>query len=47
MNSQYAPGQMPPEQAKQLLDAQKGDEMLLPVKPEEKASATGKPLKDW
>jgi Ca-activated chloride channel homolog len=46
-NTPYAPGQMTPQQARQLLDAQKGDEMVLPVKPEQKASGASKPIKDW
>ena len=43
----YAPGQMTPQQAQQLLDAQKGDEMLLPVKPEKKSARAEKKLRDW
>ena len=43
----YAVGQMTPQQAQQLLDAQKNDEMLLPVRPEGKPRDTSKPLKDW
>ena len=43
----YALGQMTPQQAQQLLDAQKGQEMMLPVKPEGKPQDRGKPLKDW
>ena len=43
----YAAGEMTPQQAKQLLDAQKGDEMLLPANPERKASSQQRPLKDW
>jgi len=43
----YALGQMTPQQAQQLLDAQKGQEMMLPIKPEATPQARGKPLKDW
>ncbi len=43
----YAAGQMTPEQARQLLDAQKGEEMMLPLKPEGKPSEPNRPLKDW
>jgi Ca-activated chloride channel family protein len=43
----YAAGQMTPEQAQQLLDAQKGEEMMLPVKPEGKPVDRSRPIKDW
>jgi Ca-activated chloride channel family protein len=43
----YALGQMTPQQAQQLLDAQKGQEMMLPIKPEGKPQDRSKPLKDW
>jgi outer membrane biosynthesis protein TonB len=43
----YAPGQMTPQQAKQLLDAQKGDEMMIPLHPPVKPRDPNKPLKDW
>ncbi len=43
----YAEGQMTPDQARQLLDAQKGEEMMLPVKPEGKPVDQNKPIKDW
>lgn len=42
-----AEGQMTPEQARQLLDAQKGDEKILPIKPEEKPIERTKPIRDW
>jgi Ca-activated chloride channel family protein len=42
-----APGQMTPAEAKQLLDAQKGDEQLLSLKPQEKPQDNQKPVKDW
>jgi hypothetical protein len=38
---------MTPQQAKQLLDAQKGDEMIIPVRPQGKPRDTSKPFKDW
>ena len=38
---------MTPQEAKQLLDAQKGDEQVLQFKPEEKPERRGKRLKDW
>jgi Ca-activated chloride channel homolog len=43
----YAAGQMTPEQARQLLDAEKGEEKMLPIKPEGKPFEPNKPLKDW
>jgi hypothetical protein len=43
----YAAGQMTPQQAQQLLDAQKNEEMLLPVKPEQKSLRGQKKLRDW
>jgi hypothetical protein len=43
----YAAGKMTPEQARQLLDSQKGEEMMLPVKPEGKPSDRRKPVRDW
>lgn len=42
-----APGQMTPEEAKRLLDAQKGDEQVLPLKPDGKPRDPRKPVKDW
>jgi hypothetical protein len=44
---QYAAGEMTPEQARQLLDAQKGDEKMLSPKPEGKPNDRRKPLRDW
>ncbi|HZR15913.1 MAG TPA: VWA domain-containing protein [Verrucomicrobiae bacterium] len=41
---QYAAGEMTPDQARQLLDSQKGDEKMLPIKPE---GERRKRLKDW
>lgn len=46
-NPAYAAGEMTPQQARQLLDAQKGDEMMLPVKPEGKAPPHRGPIMDW
>src|SRR6266404_5517824 len=43
----YAVGQMTPEQAQQLLDTQKNEEKLLPVKPTGKPVDRSKPLRDW
>lgn len=43
----YAAGQMTPEQAKQLLDAQKGEEKVLQFKPEGKPADTSRPFRDW
>jgi Ca-activated chloride channel family protein len=43
----YAPGEMTPQQAKQLLDSQKGDEKLLPANPERQNSDQQTPVKDW
>jgi Ca-activated chloride channel family protein len=39
-------GEMTPDEAKQLLDAQKGNEQLLQMKPPEKRNPT-RPVKDW
>jgi Ca-activated chloride channel homolog len=43
----YAPGQMTPQQARQLLDAQKNDERLLPVTQTEKTASRTRSVKDW
>ncbi len=40
-------GQMTPEEAKRLLDAQKGNEQLLQLKPPGKPQDNQKPVKDW
>ncbi len=40
-------GQMTPEEAKRLLDAQKGNEQLLQLKPADKPQENQKPVKDW
>lgn len=42
-----APGQMTPEEAKRLLDAQKGEEQVLQFRPEGKPRDARKPFKDW
>lgn len=43
----YALGQMTPEQAEQLLDAQKGEEQVLQFKPADKPRDRTRPIKDW
>jgi hypothetical protein len=42
-----APGQMTPEEAKRLLDAQKGNEQTLTLKPKGKPENISRPAKDW
>jgi len=42
-----APGQMTPEEAKRLLDAQKDDERTLQFRPEGKPRDPSRPFKDW
>jgi hypothetical protein len=42
-----AAGQMSPQEAKRLLDAQKGDEQILQMKPQGKPQDTSHPVKDW
>jgi len=42
-----ATGQMTPEAAKRLLDAQKGDEQFLPLKPQAPPRNDQRPIKDW
>lgn len=44
---QAAVDQMSQEQARQLLDSQRGEEKLLPRKPEAKPEDRPKPIKDW
>ena len=46
-NQPVAAGQMTPEEAKRLLDAQKGDEQVLQWKPQGKPEDQNKPVKDW
>ena len=45
--AQIVPGQMSPQQAKQLLDAQKSEELMVPIRPEVKPKEHAGPLKDW
>jgi len=40
-------GEMTPEEAKRLLDAQKGNEQLLQMKPQDKPRDPNRPVKDW
>jgi len=42
-----APGQMTPEEAKHLLDAQKGDEQVLKLQPKDKPQDAKRLVKDW
>ncbi len=42
-----AAGQMTPEEAKRLLDAQKGSEQVLQLKPRGKPENQNQPVKDW
>lgn len=44
---QVAPGQMTPEEARRLLDAQRGDEQVLQFRPEGKPKDANRPFKDW
>jgi hypothetical protein len=46
-NQQVPAGQMTPEEAKRLLDAQKGDEQVLQLKPKEPPQNPNQPIKDW
>jgi Ca-activated chloride channel family protein len=39
--------EMSPEQAKRLLDAQKGDEQFLQLKPKNPPESSNRPIKDW
>jgi Ca-activated chloride channel family protein len=43
----YAAGQMTPQQAQQLLDSQKNDEMMIPIKPTNKVAERNRPVRDW
>jgi len=38
---------MTAEQAQQLLDEQKGEERMLPIKPEGRPTDRTRPIKDW
>jgi hypothetical protein len=44
---QYAAGEMTPQQAQQLLDAQKGDEKLIPPQSKRKPQDSSRPIRDW
>jgi len=44
---QPVPGQMTQEEAKKLLDAQKGDEQVLQLKPQGKPQNQNRTVKDW
>jgi Ca-activated chloride channel family protein len=46
-NQPVKAGEMTPEDAKRLLDARKGDEQLLQMKPQEKPRDPSRPVKDW
>ena len=46
-SEQGVPGQMSPEEAKRLLDAQKDSEQLLQLKPKTQPNDPNRPLKDW
>lgn len=41
------PGEMTPEEAKRLLDAQKDNEQLLKMTPQQKPRDPSRPVKDW
>lgn len=45
--AQASAGQMTPQQARQLLDAQKAEEAVIPIKPEEKPVPANRRIKDW
>ncbi|HUZ08182.1 MAG TPA: hypothetical protein VMV89_11935 [Candidatus Paceibacterota bacterium] len=45
--NQQTAGQMTSEEAKRLLDAQKGDEQVLQFKPQGKPENPNQPVKDW
>jgi len=45
--NQPVAGQMTPEEAKRLLDGQKGDEQVLQFKPQGKPENPNQPVKDW
>jgi Ca-activated chloride channel family protein len=45
--NQAAAGQMTPEEARRLLDAQKDNEQILQMKPQGKPQDNQKPVKDW
>lgn len=41
------PGQMTPEEAKRLMDSQKGNEQVLQMRPPNKPPDSDRPIKDW
>jgi hypothetical protein len=41
------PGEMTPQEARQLLDTQKEEEKMLPVRPDAKAAERSRHLRDW
>ena len=43
----HAAGEMTPEEAKQLLDSQTDDELMLPVSRKQQAADQQRPIKDW
>jgi Ca-activated chloride channel family protein len=43
----YAAGEMTPQEAQQLLDSQKNDDLMLPVSRKQKAVDQERPVKDW
>jgi len=43
----FAAGQMTPEQARQLLDSEKGEEKMLQMRPDAKPADRRRPVKDW
>ncbi|HEY5234201.1 MAG TPA: hypothetical protein VIK35_11770 [Verrucomicrobiae bacterium] len=45
--NQPVAGQMTPEEAKRLLDGQKGDEQVLQFKPQGRPENPNQPVKDW
>jgi type IV secretory pathway VirB10-like protein len=47
VNQAAAAGQMTPEAAERLLDAQKGDEQVLQFAPQGKPESQNQPVKDW
>lgn len=46
-NQPPAAGQMTPEEARRLLDAQKGDEQFLQLKPQAPPQNSQRPIEDW
>ena len=46
-DAKVEPGQMTPQQARQILDAQKSDENMLPLDVPSKPRDSSRPFKDW